>query len=382
MAKVRTGKEAENTPVDGLTPEADIPGQDLIAVGETGKLDLGRIPQLDMFDSLLPTNKPHPYINSFALFDLAPKYVWTVTSDDYLKREGKAVEGVLAIKSRQFEHEGIAYEIVITPARFTDENGAQVEAFPSHQEQVLEDVLRRLAITKRRTTMINSEPGVKFTFYELRAELKAIGSTMSLQEIKRAIEICHKCSIGIRRIGEKEPDFSAPIFPSRALAKRLEDGDTISYVTFHPLVAAALMRMEYRLLNYETNVKFKGYVSKWLHKRLSHRYCQASITDRGYTIKATTIVRDSGMTQYKQWRDTMRKVREAVEELKTKGVLLSYRSEDIKGSNGRLEDIIFTLMPSLEFSQEQKAVNYHQNQLAHESEKRGLRVVKGGKDKA
>jgi len=341
----------------------------VIPFGKSSELRMERAPQLDLFDGLLPTDKGHPYTNSFALYDLAPKHVWAVTEADWRNKE----DGVLNIKTRFFEHEGAEYELVITPARFKDETGNQVEAFPGKQEQVLEEALRRLAVARRRTTMINSEPGVKFSFYELRAELKSIGSTMSLQEIKRSIEICHKCSVGLRRRGEKSsPDISAPIFPARALAKQLEDGDTVSYVTFHPLVGAAIMRLEYRLLNYEVQVRFRSHVAKWLHKRLSHRYTQASISGEGYNILASTIVRDSGMTIYKQWRDNLRRVREAVEELKETGVLMFYESEDIKESGGRIADIRFNLHPSLDFVSEVKKANWHQNRVEEEAGKLGL----------
>lgn len=336
-----------------------------------------RPPQLELFDGLLPSTR-HPYINSFALYDLAPKHVYTVTEADYLQRDGQPVKGVLTIKSRQFMLDEITYEVTISPAKLKV-GGQQIEAYPGHQEQVVEEALRRIAIRKRRTSLVDGEPGVRFTLYELRQELKALGSTMSLQEIKRSIEICSKCVISIQRVGETNPDFQSPIFPVRVLAKRLDDGDTISYVTFHPLVAGAIMRMEYRLLNLETSVKFRSYVTRWLHKRLTHRYTNASISGNGYNILATTIIRDSGMTPYKQHRDSIRKVREAVSELKEHGILLTYTSEDIKDSRGKLEDVKFVLTPSVEFVDEMKKANWHQGQLAIEAEKRGLKVVRGGK---
>lgn len=336
-----------------------------------------RPPQLELFDGLLPGSR-HPYINSFALYDLAPKHVYTVTEGDFLQRDGQPVKGVLMIKSREFVLDDVTYEVTISPAKLK-EGGQQIEAYPGHQEQVVEEALRRIAIRKRRTSMVDGEPGVRFTLYELRQELKALGSTMSLQEIKRSIEICSKCVISIQRVGETNPDFQAAIFPVRVLARRLDDGDTISYVTFHPLVAGAIMRMEYRLLNLETSVKFKSYVTRWLHKRLTHRYTNASITGNGYNILATTIIRDSGMTPYKQHRDSIRKVREAIAELKTHGIVLTYTAEDIKDSRGRLEDVKFVLTPSVEFCDEMKKANWHQNQLAAEAEKRGLKLVRGGK---
>ena len=161
----------------------------------------------------------------------------------------------------------------------------------------------------------------------------------------------------------------------------MEDGDTVSYVTFHPLVATAIMRLEYRLLNYETQVKFKSYVAKWLHKRLSHRYTHAAITGQGYNIKASTIVRDSGMTIYKQWRDNLGRVRKAVEELKAAGVLMRYTAEEVKGSGGRIEDVMFVMFPSLDFCNEMKKANFYQNRVEEEAEKRGItakRIRRGG----
>lgn len=337
-----------------------------MVVGEgQSKVRFEREPLLDLFDRMLP---PHsPYTNSFALYDLAPKHVFSVTQEDWRDEDKQ----VLRIKERTFEQNGTLYELVITPARLFDKDGNEVDVYPGRQEQNVEEALRRLAVKRASTMMINNEPGVRFTLYELRAELKEIGSTLSLQEIKWSIEVCHKCTIAFRRPNDTETDCSAPIFPSRALGK-IVDGDFVSYVTFHPLVAMGINRLQYRLLNYNIQVRFKSYVSKWLHKRLSHHFTQGAAADQSMLIHASDVIRNSGMTLYSQWRDNIGKVREAVRELKDLDVLISFESEAIKGPGGSIKDEIFNLYPSGDFLAEMRKANSHQNKIEDEAEKRDV----------
>jgi hypothetical protein len=114
-------------------------------------------------------------------------------------------------------------------------------------------------------------------------------------------------------------------------------------------------------------------VARWLHKRLSHCYTQASIADGGgYNINATTIMRDSGMGSYKQSRDAFRTIERAIAELKAKKILIAYTADAKRGVRGRLEEVTYTLRPSPDFCTEQKKANHMAQQVVQLADQRGI----------
>jgi hypothetical protein len=329
---------------------------------------VARAPQLELFDGLLPAEKAHPYSNSFALYDLAPKYVFYAE-----KREaGK----YLPVVERSFEYADIGYEIQVRPARLKVD-GVECEHYPGEREQVVEEALRRIAIERRRTSMIDESVGLRFSLYELRQELTRVGHAFTIAEIKDAIEVCHLANVSIRKVGASKPMVSASIFPIRAVNEPQPGGDVISYVTFNPLVTEAIRSLSFRLINYEISMRLRSSVARWLHKRLSHCYVQASVTGGYYNINASTIVRDSGMGAYKRERDAFRTVERAISELKAAGIISTFKTTDIRGPRQRLEEVKYMLFPSSAFAQEMKRANWMQGQVQEKARMTGLTLVDG-----
>jgi hypothetical protein len=334
--------------------------------------------QLEMFHGLLPDNR-HPYSNSFALYDLAPKYVF----GNEERKDGT----YLPIRQCTFEHRHTSYEIEVRPARLRilgpDGVESEREYYPGEREQVVEEALRRIAIDKRRTEIFSTidrtpQAGLRFSLHELRQELVRVGHSFRIDEIKQAIEICALSNVTIRLAGSNKPMVSASIFPVRAVNETQANGDVVSWVTFNPLVTDALLRFDYRLYNYETSMRLKSSTARWLHKRISHNYTQASATEGYYGINATTIMRDSGMAKYARDRDRFRAVAEAIAELKEMGILNVVNSTEIRGPRRKLEEIKFQLFPSYQFTKEMKLANHMAGKVNEEAVRRGLRVVEGG----
>jgi hypothetical protein len=334
----------QTTAVDALDASATGQADQIFASRQ-----VARIPQLDMFDSLLPAERSHPYSNSFALYDLAPKYVFHAE----VRENGK----YLPIISRPFEYGGASYEVEVRPARIKID-GAEKEYYPGEREQVVEEALRRIAIERRRTTTIDDSVGIRFSLYELRQELIRVGHAMPICDIKEAIEVAHLSNVVIRKFGGSQPMVSATIFPLRGVNEVQPNGDMISYVTFNPLVTEAIRSLDFRLINYELSMSLANSVARWLHKRLSHCYVQANSSAGTYNINATTIMRDSGMGSYTRERDAFRTIERAVAELKAKGVLTTYKATDVRGPRQRLTEVKYLLFPSPAFADEMKKANW------------------------
>ncbi len=116
---------------------------------------------------------------------------------------------------------------------------------------------------------------------------------------------------------------------------------------------------------------FKRQLSRWLHKRLSHNYIQASLTE-SYHIKMSTIVRDSALVNAKEARHKMRYIDESLSELEEKDVLLGYVKESIKGTRGRIEDVAYTLTPHPTFIGQVKKANRRKRFIANAARQSGL----------
>jgi hypothetical protein len=101
---------------------------------------------------------------------------------------------------------------------------------------------------------------------------------------------------------------------------------------------------------------YKHRLSRWLHKRLSHNFTQASLTD-SYTIRMSTIIRDSGAYHAPRGNNNAREIRNALEELVQKDILMYYKEKLIRGPHNKILDITYTLLPTPNFIAEIKKAN-------------------------
>jgi hypothetical protein len=96
-------------------------------------------------------------------------------------------------------------------------------------------------------------------------------------------------------------------------------------------------------------------MARWLHKRLSHEYTNASITTP-YQILFSTISRDSGLLHHNRTSSNIQTLERALAELVEQEVLHFYKAE--KRNAGRtITDVLYTLTPHSNFVTEMKAAN-------------------------
>jgi len=99
-------------------------------------------------------------------------------------------------------------------------------------------------------------------------------------------------------------------------------------------------------------------LSRWLHKRLSHQYTNASVM-QPYTIRFSTIERDSGLLHHSRRSANRKAVDAALNALEKRNVFLSVAyQEERKGRE--IADVLYTLTAHPNFVSEVMAANARQ----------------------
>jgi hypothetical protein len=255
--------------------------------------------QLDLFRSFLCNNDDQRdrLSNTFDLWDSVPRYSVSRQAMDKMRKAG-TFQQLLNIP---FNYRGRELEAVIQPAWVPDKDGNPVGYYPSANEELIEDALRKIAAEQNHGYFDkpNYRSGVVFTLHLLREELKKRGHTRSYQQIVLSLKILARSSIEIStRDGVNGEGFSInPYFSavSAVSRKRLDDDPDAKWIVqFHPLVTQAIDALTYRQFNYAQMMSHRTQLARWLHKQLSLKFTFASLTT-SFEIRYSTIKRDSAL---------------------------------------------------------------------------------------
>lgn len=307
--------------------------------------------QLDFFEMLGIENKS--YSRTIELYDFIPKYFWGKAEREKMQKSNREV---LPSLEREFECRGKKYTVKIKAASLDDKDGVERDYYPGPREEAVEDALRKIACEERRSTFLDDRAGVVFTLHELQQELKRTGHSYSKDQIKEALQICKRTNL-IVISADGTSILESNIFETLGLATfedwKTKGSNAKCFVRFNALVTRAIQQFDIRRFNYEKAWAYKSVIARQLHKRLSHHYTQAS-GNNNYSIKLTTLIRDFGLARCPQLRDNLKKVRDALEEMKEKGVLDKYQIEPVVDAkrHNKLEDAAITLWTTYEFDME------------------------------
>lgn len=319
--------------------------------------------QLRLFQTFLPEEEPgEKYSNTIEFYDAIPKFVSNPRMIEKMREGGK----YLPLLDRTFVHRGEVYKATIRPARLKDRHGCEKEYYPSLREELVEEALRKLACDRLKGVYLDDQAGVQFTMYELHRELKDRGHDFARMSLVESLRICSESYLRVIK-DNGELILGSSIFPMLLFGRKNEwlqhPKDTRCYVQFHPLVTHCISHLSYRQFDYSGYMSYVHRLARWLHKRLAHNYTQAGLLNP-YTIRLSTIVRDSGMHQSARPHNNVREVEKALVELETRKILLSVTREEERGSRRSLLDIKYTMLPTIEFVKEVKKANMRSAVLA------------------
>ena len=301
--------------------------------------------QLTLFEMLLPNERE--FSNTVELYDFIPKYHWGKVQ--------RINDKFLDSLEREFECRGVKYKVKIRPASVEDRNGVERYYYPSKREELVEDALRKF-VAEGQGVFLDEQAGVTFSLYQLQEELKRNGHSYSKDQIKDALLICARTNMTVTSESGASVLVSS-LFETLGLQTRDDwkdqDNKTRAFVRFNSLVTKSITSRTFRQLNYEKVMSYKNVIARQLHKRMSHHYLQASLSNP-YHFMLSTIIRDFGLTQYAQLRDNLRDVQIALDEMVDKKVVLSYKVEKVLDNSKRakLLDGKIVVMPDPSFISE------------------------------
>jgi hypothetical protein len=312
--------------------------------------------QLQLFEFMQPDERN--YSNTVELYDFMPKYHWGKTE----RIGGKFLDTL----EREFECKGVKYKIEVAPAVIKDRDGVNRYYYPSKREELVEDALRRLA-TAKQGVFLDDRAAVTFTLYQLQQELKRNGHSYSKDQIKDALLICAKTSITVTT-ADGTAVLVSNLFETLGLQTREDWKGTgqksKAFVRFNSLVTESIKNGTFRQLDYEKAMSYTGVIARQLHKRMSHHYTQASIT-QPYHILLSTIIRDFGLAEYARPSLNFSQVIKALDEMKSKDVILNYSVQKTTdpGNRNKLIEAKFTLTPHPFFASETKKANHRAGRI-------------------
>lgn len=287
--------------------------------------------------------------NSLDFWDAIPKY--STNRLGGVRSLGRGA--VPAILTRTFVFGNTHYTLEIRPARIRyPHSDAITDCYPSSREEIVEDALRKIASQQHSGfyTQVRERPrsGVRFSLLSLHTYLRTRGHTFSRQELKEALLILADCRIAVIAIEDRtHKQMNASILSALVLATPLDNEQhphCTCYAEFHPLITEAIGALQYRQFDLASVLQHRKPLARWLHKYLIRTALNAS-TQQRLKLRLQEVKTASGLLGAARWRDDLRSLRAALEELVQNQVLTNLR-EVAKDPAGQPQDQLFMLTPS------------------------------------
>jgi hypothetical protein len=255
----------------------------------------------------------------------------------------------------------------VAPVVFKNANGEDAVRLPTAREELIEDVLRQMAIQQHRGFVGTQQGvpifGVRFSMELLRRELARHGHSIKYGDLVDSLLILSGCVVEIGYAEKRTCLHRASILPHLAGVSRSDyrsDPNALWTAHFHPMVVSSLAAIAYRQYDYQTSIGYRSSLARWLHKHLALVYLNAAMT-QSYAIQLSTIRDSSGLLNRPEVRHQARDVKIALEVLKTSEVpvLRDYQQEPIY-QDRQLVDVHYQLSPTADFVKQTVAANRRQ----------------------
>lgn len=260
--------------------------------------------QYDLFTTFL--GNAADLSNTIELWDAVPRYAYGARRQSDHRASGdqpQVYQHTFKWQPQPKAHNPpLTCDLTITPARVLTDAG-WIDVFPSADEELVEEVLRKL-FADQQYGLHDPQAGrsyVRFSLHTIRRELAARGKTRSIPQIKQALDILNKATVKVTAhdaSGKARPLCQGPIIPHLFSRGEIANPDTTLWAAqLHPLITSAIEKLTYRQFNYKVLMSLTSPLARWLLKRLSHDYLNASLVDP-YHVLMSSIARDSGLLQH------------------------------------------------------------------------------------
>ncbi|CAL4326028.1 RepB family plasmid replication initiator protein [Buchnera aphidicola] len=294
-----------------------------------------------LFKILQSKFKKDEYSNTIEIYDAIPKYVWNQ------KKENVNLSNAILI--RHCNLRGKRFLIKIKPAIIEKTNFNTELIYPGQREEILEDVLRKLAV-EGKGKIIDGKAGVIFTLYELQKELIKVGHGYNLNEIKEAIQVCQGATLECIS-NDKKVFISSSFFPVISLTTKkfltTNKNKGICYIQFNPLVNNAINNLSFRQYNYTIGMQIRSPLARYMYKRMSHYWVQAHKLSP-YTPSLISFLNCSSRELSLRISENIRAMKNALDILIKKKVINSYKSNKKKYGR-KIIDVKYVIIPHQNF---------------------------------
>ena len=302
--------------------------------------------------------------NTIELWDAIPKYTISPRTQSALRSSDNRLPvheySFIYATRRGGQRIESACRVAIQPASIKSEDG-YIDFYPSTNEELIEEVIRKIFADQQcgLHDPHNVESWVRFSVQMIRKELKARGKTRNLDEIKRSIDILSRTHISLFVDDTNDPVYSAPILSdvTRVTRQKYLTDTSITWVARLPaLISKSVNELTYRQFNYGALMSLSSQMARWLHKRLSHNYTNASFIDP-YETLFSSIQRDSGFLTYARTNDNLQALEAAFSELQSSRILNSWKRVEERREGRKILDIKYSLHAHSDFIKDMKAAN-------------------------
>lgn len=321
--------------------------------------------QLSLFQGFLANNgdQREALSNAVDLWDSIPRYAISRVRMNAMRTP----EGFLAVAKLDFNYRGRPLTAKIYPAQIETSPDQWTSFYPSAREELVEHALRKISAEQSCGffDQPNYRSGARFSLYQLRTELEQQGHSLRYDQLIEALDILSLSSIEIEgTTDDGDEAFARSTYLSALSGVRRKDYEadksTRWAAQFHPLVTQSIDQVTYRQFNYQRLMKCSTQLARWLIGQLVLKYTQAALVN-SFEMRYSTIKRDSALLDgYARERAAIAALDDAWEELKALGAIATIKKVEQRGLRGKLENVVYTLHPTREFSSEQKAANRRQ----------------------
>lgn len=317
--------------------------------------------QYDLFQTFV-ANDTSEISNTIEVWESIPKYFLTPRQMDKLRTDKGHADPYVW----DYTYKEKAYRVKIQPALIEQKDGRYKAFFPSVTEELIEEALKKI-FTDQNYGIHDpdkAESWIRFSLSMIHKELKRRGRERNRTQIKHAIEVMSSCVITLYQEGKEV--YKGAILSDLVTVDRetyLKDSNAYHIARLPVFISQGINRLQYRQFNYGRLMECDEQLTRWIYKRLVHRFRQASMLN-SYHFLFSDVERNSGLLQQGTEQRNREKVISALEELKEKQVLCSYTSEAQKEGR-KIIDIKYILQATPGFITEQKAANkrMHDNEL-------------------
>jgi len=225
--------------------------------------------QFSLFSQFLGDNDE--LSNTVEFWDAIPKYAVTPRRQN----RARTRDGRLPVHSYSFQYGSRVCRIQIQPASIRMPDGSFKDFYPSADEELIEEVLRKIFADQQfgRQDVKEMESWVKFSLQMIRKELKKRGKSRSSDEVKRSLEILAKTHISFYVDDDDDPIYMNPILTDVTRVTRtkfLQDPSGMWWAKLPALISKSVNELTYRQFNYGKLMRMQSQLARWFHKKMSH----------------------------------------------------------------------------------------------------------------